>query len=317
MNPSLEVIGIGNVIVDIISFVSDDHLIQNKIPKGIMTPTSLEVSDLLLLSMPSPLKRAGGCVANTIAGLSFLGRKTGLYGKAKADMLGIFFKEDLERYGARYLMDLSVSWEDTGRCLIHVTPDGQRSMQTHLGSAETLTPLDLCEKTIGSAEILLLEGYLWDLEKPRATALHAADLAKKAGVKIAFASSDRKLIERHREHLLPFIQSRVDILFGDEQELSSLFRCASLSQTLGCLQDLGITSALTRGKFGSVIVKNKQTFFIEPVPCDKILDSTGAGDMYAAGFLDGLLKGLEAHEIGKHASALAAKILGQAGARPS
>jgi len=312
----IDVVGIGNAIVDVLSHAEDDFLAAHGLPKGLMTLIDAERADALYGAMGPGLEMSGGSAANTVAGLASLGGRGAFIGKVRDDQLGAVFRHDITAAGVRFDTAAAADSAPTARCLILVTPDAQRTMNTYLGACVELGPDDIDSETIESAQITYLEGYLWDPPGAKAAFRKAVDIAHGAGRKVALSLSDPFCVDRYRDEFLDLVEHGVDILFANEDELKSLYRVDSFDDGLQHIRGHCEVAALTRSEKGSVIVSGDAVHVIDAAPVDKVVDSTGAGDLYAAGVLYGLTHGLDLHECGRLGGLAAAEVISHFGARP-
>ena len=315
MTTLYDVAAIGNAIVDVISPASDDFLADTGLIKGTMRLIDDAEAQALYARMAAAVEASGGSACNSIAGLSSFGGRGAFIGKIGVDALGAVFTHDIESLGVRFggvpLKDVV-----TGRCLINVTPDGERTMTTCLGAAALLEPSDVEPAVIEAAAVVYLEGYLFDPEPARRAFAKAAGLARASGRMIALTLSDAFVVERHRGALLGFIESEVDILFANEAEITALYQTKDFDEAVAAARGKAKISAITRGKQGSTIITGDETHHVNAVPIEKVVDTTGAGDQYAAGFLHGLARGLSLEHCGRLGSLAAAEVIGHYGPRP-
>jgi sugar/nucleoside kinase (ribokinase family) len=266
--------------------------------------------------MGPAVERSGGSVANSIAGLASFGAKCGFIGRVAADQFGGIFRHDIRSLGVAYDTLPANDGAPTARCLILVTPDGERTMNTFLGASVDFTPQDLDRDLIGAAKIVYLEGYLFDRDEAKAAFRKAARAAKKAGAKVALSLSDAFCVDRHRDDFKSLVREGADIVFANEKEITTLYQVNSFEEAAdAALQDCEM-AVLTRSEAGSVIVAGGETIEIEAEPVARVVDLTGAGDLYAAGFLYGLTHGAKLPVCGRLGSLAAAEAIGHIGARP-
>jgi sugar/nucleoside kinase (ribokinase family) len=266
--------------------------------------------------MATAVETSGGSAANTIAGVASLGARGHYVGKVAADPLGEIFAHDIRAIGAHYDTQPLADGPATARCLINVTPDGERTMCTYLGASIRLTPADVEAEAIAQSEILYLEGYLFDPDDARRAFAKGAAIARGAGRSIALTLSDPFVVERHRAGLLAFIDAEVDVLLANEAEAGALFHTTDLDAALEALRGRVRIAAVTRGAAGSVILANGSTVSVAAEPVEKVIDTTGAGDQYAAGFLVGLARDRPLAECGRLGSLAAAEVIAHVGPRP-
>lgn len=316
-NKKFDVTGIGNAIVDVIANVNDDFLIMHSLHKGTMR--LIEQRDALKLKSGINTVRviSGGSAANTIAGLSVLGNKTAFIGKIKDDDFGNAFEEELKKLGV-YFDTTKASGDNepsTASCIVLTTPDAQRTMNTCLGIAGSIAPEDIDENIISQSRMIYIEGYLWDKDSAKSAIRKAISTAKKSLTIIAMSLSDKFCVDRNRDEFIDIINSDAGLLFANEIEIISLFEADSFEEAVAGCKKLPCIFALTRGEKGSCIISGDDIFYVDAV-CASVIDSTGAGDMYAAGFLNGYLLGKSLQACGRMGSVLAAEIISHYGARP-
>ncbi len=287
MTKPLQVTGIGHALVDIIAPCEEDLLSEFSLAKGTMRLTSPEEAAALYERMGPAVETSGGSAANTCAGIASLGGRVGFMGKVGHDQFARVFTHDIRSIGVAFNDGEARSETPTGRCLILVTPDGERTMNTNLGAAAEFAESDLDRATIEASQILYLEGYLFDPVEARAAFHTAADLARAAGTKVAFTLSDPFCVDRHREGFHAFIRERVDIVFANERELLSLYPGTAFEEACAQIKTECSIAAITRSENGSVIVEGERAVSVPAVPIEKLVDATGAGDLYAAGFRAG------------------------------
>jgi sugar/nucleoside kinase (ribokinase family) len=259
---------------------------------------------------------SGGSVANTMAGFASLGGKGAFFGKVKDDQLGQVFRHDIRAAGVAYGTRPANDGPPTARCLIFVTPDAQRTMQTFLGASVAFGPEDVDAKTVQAAQVTYLEGYLWDPPRAKEAFVKAAELAHKAGRKVALSLSDPFCVERHRAEFHRLVDGHVDILFANEIEIMSLYQVDSFDAALQAVRGRCEIAALTRSAKGSVLMRGNEVHVVDPEPVKQVIDTTGAGDLYAAGVLFGLTHGKDLATAGRIGSIAAAEAISHMGARP-
>ncbi len=311
----LDVVGMGNAIVDIITHVEDDFLRDNDIEKGIMTLTEPAESEVLYKKLGAGTEMSGGSVANTIVAIASMGGDSGFIGKVANDQLGEVFSHDLRSTGAEYTTEPMEEYKviPTSHCLVMISPDAQRTMCTTLGVSNYISKLDVDEDLIKKADITYLEGYLFDRDEAKNAFRIAADIAHDNDKLIALTLSDPLCVERHRDEFLELIKTHVDILFANEAEIKHLYKTESF---IDASQHCKV-AVITRSDKGSVIVSSDGAIDIPAVVSSKgVVDTTGAGDLYAAGFLYGYTHGKSLEECGKIASIMAGEIISHVGARP-
>ena len=311
-----DVAAIGNAIVDVIAPCGEDFLTDEGLARGGMTLIDDVQADRLYGRMAAGIEASGGSAANTVAGVASLGGRAAYIGKVADDGLGKVFTHDINAIGVSFDVPPLVGGPATARCLINVTPDGQRTMSTFLGASNRLTPADVDPKIIESAKIIYLEGYLFDPADAREAFAKAAGLARASGRLIALTLSDAFVVHRYRETLLGFIDSEVDILLANESELTALFQTDDFDAAARALRGRARLAAVTRGAEGSVILAGDDLHAVPAVPVQKVVDTTGAGDQYAAGFLYGLAQGRALDVCGRLGSLAAAEVISHYGPRP-
>jgi sugar/nucleoside kinase (ribokinase family) len=311
-----DVVGIGNAIVDIIGRCDDDFLAQFGCTKGSMQLVDAATVLKLYDAMGPAIEISGGSVANTMVGIASFGGKAGFIGKTADDQFGQVFRHDIRAAGVTFNTPSAGDSEATGRSLILVTPDGQRTMNTALGVSPRLGGGEVDAALIESARILYLEGYLFDRPEAKAAFRQAASIATRAGRQVALSLSDPFCVDRHRPEFLKLIKDSVDILFANEAEIISLYETTQFDDAARQAQADTKLAALTRSEKGSVILSGGQSIAIPAAPVAKVVDTTGAGDLFAAGFLFGVATGKDLETAGKLGSMAAAEIISHIGARP-
>ena len=315
-DPSLDVVGIGNAIVDVLSQADEAFLKAQDLAKGAMTLIDGARAEALYAAMGPGVEVSGGSAANTMAGLASLGGRGAFVGKVRNDQLGGIFQHDIRAAGVAFDTPVATDGPPTARCLILVTPDAQRTMNTFLGAAVELAPDDLDRAVIQAAKVTYLEGYLWDAPDAKAAFQAAAEMAHEAGRKVALTLSDPFCVARHRDSFLELIDGHVDLLFANEVEIRSLFRVEDFDRALQETRGHCEIAALTRSDKGSVVLAEGEVHVVDAAPVDKVVDTTGAGDLYAAGFLYGYTQGKGLYACGRIGALAAAEVLGHYGARP-
>ncbi len=311
-----DVVGIGNAIVDVLAEVDDAFLEQNGMVKGTMALIDSEQAFRLYRKLSNVQEHSGGSAANTMAGIASLGGAGGFIGRVRDDELGASFARNIRAAGVRYTTPPALEGPNTGRCLVMVTPDAQRTMQTYLGACAALTKDDLDERMIRSAAVTYLEGYLWDPPEAQEAFLHAAAVAHDAGRKVSLSLSDPFCVERHRPDFLELIAGHVDILFGNESEILSLYETEDLDAALEQVRKVCEQAVVTLGAEGAAVTAGGSVVKVPAAPVDKVVDTTGAGDLFAAGFLYGVTRNLPPEESARIGGVAAGEIIGHFGARP-
>ncbi len=315
-NTKYDVIGIGNAIVDIIARCDEAFLANHGMAKGFMQLISASQADDLYGAMGTAVEQSGGSAANTCAGIASLGGTCGFIGRVARDRFGDVFAHDIRAIGVAYDTPPSGAGLATARCLVLVTPDGERTMNTFLGASTELGERDIGKDMIGSAKITYLEGYLFDKEDAKAAFHQAAALARAAGRKVALTLSDAFCVDRHREDFLRLVRGGVDILFANEMEITALYQLNAFDDALGAVRAECEIAVLTRSEAGSVIISGNETIAVPAERIDKVADATGAGDLYAAGFLHGLTQGADLAVCGRLGALAAGEVISHLGARP-
>jgi fructokinase len=310
-----DILGIGNAIVDVVAGTDDQFLSRHDMHKGAMQLIDTTQADLLYAAMPPGKESSGGSAANTCAVAAALGARVGYIGKVADDELGSVFHHDITAAGVNFHTPPLVGGAPTARCLILVTPDGQRTMNTFLGACVALTAEDVQPHFVAQAAVTYLEGYLFDPPAAQAAFYKAADAAHAAGRQIALSLSDAFCVNRHRDAFRKLVAGHVDILFANEVEITALYETNTFEEAAELARKDVALAALTRSEAGSVILRGDETVTVE-ARRTTVVDTTGAGDAYAAGFLAGLTQGKSLAECGRIASIAAAEIISHYGARP-
>jgi len=313
---SLDALTIGNALVDVLATVDEGFLVRENIVKGSMNLVDIKRSKHLHSLVNSRTEMSGGSAANTAYGLASLGGKAGFIGKISADRLGDSFSRDLDSVGVKFFPGVTCETEDTGRCLIVVTPDGNRTMNTFLGAASLLDAADISKTAVQSAAVVFLEGYLFDKDAAKEAFRTAAEYAHAAGRKVALTLSDSFCVDRHRADFLALVKNDIDILFSNEDELKALYQVDSINDGLHQLRDNCEFAAVTRNEHGSVVIDGDEVVIIDAEPVESVVDATGAGDMYAAGFIYGFVRGKPIEQCGKIGSIVASEVITHMGPRP-
>ncbi|MFM5925263.1 MAG: adenosine kinase [Novosphingobium sp.] len=315
--PSIQVIAIGNAIVDVMAPCQDALIERLGLVRGGMTLVDTDRAHELYEAMGPAREISGGSAANTLAGLAALGSRCAFIGQVADDQLGEVFAHDIRAGGIAFATPARPGQPPTARCLIFVTPDGQRTMNTFLGASQFLPPAALDEAAIADAEVLYLEGYLWDPEEPRAAMRRAISAARNAGRKVAFTLSDSFVIERHGDDFRAMIEAgEIDILFANHIELASLTGKDNFHAGIDALKDKVPLLVVTRSEHGAVAATGGQLYEVPAEPVAQVVDTTGAGDLFAAGFLHGHVNGRSVAECLTMGAVCAAEIIAHYGARP-
>ena len=315
--PQLDVVAIGDALVDVIATTDDAFIEAQGLPKGGMQLLTTERADALYAAMGPAREISGGSAANSMASAAALGLNVAFVGQVSNDQLGAIFEHDMVSLGVRFETPALTAPPPTGRCLILVTPDGQRTMNTCPGASHQLRPEALDANLIASASVLMLEGYLWGPELPRQTLVRAIEIAREAGPKVAFTLSESVCLPGRREALNDIIGSGgVDLLFMNDNEAIQLTREADLDAAVAALSAKVETLIITRGEKGAMGLQNGASVEIPPAPVHHVVDTTGAGDLFAAGFLAGRCRGLDLRGSLEIGAICAAEIISHYGARP-
>ncbi|MCH7943783.1 MAG: adenosine kinase [Proteobacteria bacterium] len=312
---TLDVVGIGNAMVDVLVHAEDAFLEEHGLAKGAMTLIDADRAAALYDVLDDGVEMSGGSAANTMAGIAALGGRSAFIGKLRDDPLGAVFADDIRAAGVGFESPLSAHTAPTARCFVIVTPDAQRTMCTYLGACVELGPDDVDETLIASAAITYLEGYLWDPPGGKAAFRKAHDIAHANGRRVALSLSDPFCVERYRSEFLDLAADHIDILFANEAEIVALYEAADFDEALARVRGHCAIAALTRGDKGSVIVAGDAVHIIAAAPVERVVDTTGAGDLYAAGFLHGLSRGWGLADSARLGGMAAAEIIGHLGAR--
>jgi sugar/nucleoside kinase (ribokinase family) len=313
---SIDVVGIGNAIVDVLAHAEEEFLTREGLTKGTMTLIDAPRAEALYQMMGPGIEASGGSAGNTMAGLASLGGRGAYIGKVRDDLLGQVFRHDIAATGVRFETPAAISGPGTARCLILVTPDGQRTMNTYLGACVELGPADIDPDIVAAAHITYLEGYLFDPPQAQEAFRKAAAIAHAARHKVALSLSDPFCVGRHRAAFRDLVDGHVDILFANEAEICSLYETEDFATAAAAVRGHVAVAALTRSAAGSVILAAGAEHRISAAPAARIIDTTGAGDLYASGFLYGLTRDLPLPACGQIGSLCAAEIISHFGARP-
>ena len=313
----LDVLCIGNAIVDVIANATDDFLTAEGLVKGSMRLIDAEEAERLYAHMGPAHQVSGGSAGNTAAGVAALGGRSGFIGQVAPDQLGEFYRHDLTSTGVQFITPAADVGAPTARSMILVTPDGHRTMNTFLGAAQHLPASALDEEQIRSSAILYLEGYLWDPETPRGAMVRAIEVAKEAGRKVAFTLSDTFCVDRHRDGFNRLIDGgKIDILFANQAEIEALAGVAHLQSAVDAVKDKVETLVVTRSEDGALATRGGERSDVPAEPIDKLIDTTGAGDLFAAGFLFGLARGKSLEQALRLGAISAAEVIQHYRARP-
>ena len=311
-----DVVGIGNAIVDVLVQAEEAFLDDHGLHKGTMALVDESQAERLYASVGPGLETSGGSAANTLAGIAQLGGRAAFIGRVRDDQLGAIFSHDIRSVGATYTTPPSGSGPSTARCLILVTPDAQRTMCTYLGASVNLDPADLDLDLVAQAKVLYLEGYLWDSDEAKQAFLAAAEVARRHGGQVALSLSDAFCVDRHRQSFQELVDGHVDLLFANEMEITSLYEANSFEEAAEQVRGRCRVAALTRSEAGSLVLSGDQSIAIAPFRLGTLVDTTGAGDLYAAGFLHGYTRGDSLERCGQLGSLCAGEVVTQLGPRP-
>ena len=311
-----DVVGVGNAIVDVIVQTNDSFLQEHGLTKGGMTIIDANNAEKLYSELGPSIKMSGGSAANTIAGIAVLGGKGVFVGKVCDDQLGKFFRKDIQAIGVRFFSNSNAKHAPTARSFVFVTPDAERTMQTFLGACVELGPEDIDSGLIAHSMVTYLEGYLWDPPLGKKAFVKAAEVAAEFGRKVSLSLSDPFCVDRHREELIDFVKNYVNIIFANEEEIKSLYLVKTFDDALQEIRTDCDIAVLTRGASGSVVASGPKTLVLEADPITRVIDTTGAGDAYAAGFLYGYTQGKDLTTCARIAGVTAAEIISHYGARP-
>ena len=312
-----DVLGIGNAIVDVIARAEEDFLLRQGMRKGGMALIDAARAEAIYQAMGPAVEVSGGSAANTIVGVASLGARAAFIGKVKDDLLGRAFAHDIRAAGVTFATTPAADGAPTGRCYVLVTPDGERTMNTFLGAAQDLHPADIDAGVIAASAVTYLEGYLWDPRNAKDAFLKAAKIAHDAGRIVALTLSDAFCVDRWRDEFLHLMRSRtVDLIFANETELHSLYQTADFDAAAAALCADVEAAVVTRSEKGCLVIGPDGTEGVPAFPVERVVDTTGAGDLFAAGFLCGLARGADDRTCGRLGALAAAEVIQHLGARP-
>lgn len=315
MSHSVQLLGISNAIVDVLAHVEESFLSDIGAVPGSMTLIDKEQARELYGRMGPATEMSGGSVANTVAGFANLGGTAAYIGKVRADQLGTIFNHDMRSLGVDIRLQAAANGAPTARSHVLITADGQRTMQTYLGACLELGLVDITSETVGAPKAMLLEGYVWDIAEGPDLARKAAEIGRANGTTVAISLSDSFCVERHRDSFLDFVRNHADIIVADEEEVYALLGTPGINETLEMLKDFDNLFAITRSEQGSVIVHKDKTVVQPASKVEKIVDTTGAGDAYSAGFLYGWANDKSLEDCAKYGTHCATMVIQQLGAR--
>jgi sugar/nucleoside kinase (ribokinase family) len=316
-DPDFDVLGIGNALVDVITSVDDDFVAAHGFPRGATTMVDLDRADAIYADLPPAQEISGGSCANTIAGLASFGANVAFIGRVRDDQLGKVYTHDLRSLGVHFDVPPATTGPPTGRCLVMVMPDAHRTQCTYLGASTFIGPEDVDPEVVARAHVTYLEGYLWDQPSAKDAIRKAAAAARGAGRQVALTLSDPFCVDRHRDEFRDLVADEIDVLFANESEICSLYEVGDFDAALQQVRHHCRIAALTRSEQGSVVIAGDSVHILEAEPVDRLVDTTGAGDQYAAGFLYGLTHGHDLATCGRLGSMAAAEVISHYGARPA
>jgi adenosine kinase len=317
MTQAVDVLGLGNSLVDIIAQTDDAYLHGQDMLKGAMTLIDEERAEALYAARVDPRIVSGGSAANTIVGVASFGVSSAYIGKVKNDALGYAFAEDLRATGVTFDTRPAEQGPATGRCFVYVTPDGERTMNTYLGASSYLSPPDVDEALVRAARFVYLEGYMWDRPAAKSAFQKAAEISRAAGHRVALTLSDSFCVDRFRGEFIDLMRrGLVDTLFSNTEEILSLYETPDLTEALDAVRREGVLAIVTRSERGSIVIDGAATYEAPAYPVARVVDTTGAGDLFASGFLAGLARGADLESCARLGALAAAEIIQHLGARP-
>jgi len=314
----IDVVAVGNALVDVLGSATDEDLVRLGLVKGTMALVDLERSRAIYETMGPTVEASGGSAANTAAGIAALGGQVAYLGHVADDGLGRAFIHDIRSIGVHFEPTPTAAAPDrtTGHCLVLVTEDAERTMATHLGVASDFSSADLYEAHLGATQILYLEGYLWDQPPAKAAMREAIEMAHAGDAAVALSLSDPFCVEHHQREFLDLLRGDVDLVFANDEEIAMLFGVQDLDAALAAVEETGVLAAITRGPAGCVVVTAQGSDAVPAAPVERVVDTTGAGDLFAAGFLYGITHGLSPREAAHLGGLCAAEVISHVGARP-
>jgi sugar/nucleoside kinase (ribokinase family) len=316
---ALDVVAIGNALVDVLASARDEDLVALDLVKGTMVLVDHQRSESIYASMGPTTEASGGSAANTAAGVASLGGRVAFLGRVADDQLGQAFTHDIRSIGVAFDPTPTAAVPGkavTGHCLVLVTEDAERTMATHLGVASDFGPVDLHDGHLSSVQVVYLEGYLWEQPSAKAAMREAIEVAHAHDAAVALTVSDPFCVEHHRTEFLELLKGDLEMLFANEEEVMSLFGSPTFEAAVEAVAETGVLGVLTRGAAGSVVVSASGSVSVPPAPVDRVVDTTGAGDLFAAGFLYGITNGLTPEESARLGGVCAAEVISHVGARP-
>jgi sugar/nucleoside kinase (ribokinase family) len=312
----LDVLCIGNAIVDVIARVDDGFVEKHGLVKGSMNLIDEARAEMLYADMGQAVEVSGGSAGNTAAGIASFRGRAAYFGKVKADQLGHIYRHDMRSQGVKFDSAAATEGPATARSFILVTPEGERTMNTYLGACVNLTIADIDEATVSAARVTYMEGYLWDRPEAKEAFKRAAQIARKAGRMTSITLSDSFCVERHRDSFLDLIRNDIDIVFANETEIKSLYRTQNFDGAMRAIQNDCAIAVLTRSADGCVVVKGEEVHSAPAFPVNRVIDVTGAGDLFASGFLYGFTHGKPLPQCAQLGAMAAAEVISHVGARP-
>jgi sugar/nucleoside kinase (ribokinase family) len=311
-----DVVGIGNAIVDVIAHVEDPFIGDHGLSKGVMTLVDEARAAELYDVMPPAIETSGGSAANTMAGLASFGGRGAYIGKVRDDLLGSVFRHDIGAVGVHYAVPLAPEGLPTARCMIMVTPDAERTMNTFLGISSLLEPDDVDDELVKAARVVYCEGYLWDVDSAKQAIRKAMEVGKRAGAKVALTLSDGFCVDRHRAEFVALVRDFVDVVFANEAEISALYQLDDVEEAIARVRGHAEVACITRGARGSVVLTDDERVEVPSWSAGRVVDTTGAGDLYAAGFLHGYTTSADLATCGWLGSVAAGECISHTGPRP-
>jgi len=313
-----DVLGIGNAIVDVLARVEDNFLVEEKLAKGTMHLIEAPRAETLHRHIPDAIERSGGSAGNTAAGVASLGGRAAFIGKVADDPLGHLYRSDMHASGVHFATAPLATGAPTARSMILITPDGERTMNTYLGACQMLGPDDIDAEVVRSSAITYLEGYLWDPPEAKKAFRRAAAIAHDAGRKVSITLSDAFCVDRYRAEFLELIRTRtVDILFANDSELKSLYTTSSLDAAVAAVRNDAALTAVTAGSEGALVVTPDGVTAVPATPVETVVDLTGAGDLFASGFLYAVARGMGLTDAARLGTIAASEVIGHIGPRPA